>query len=145
MTYRLTNTDAIIRIADAAFIPAVEANTDYREYLTWLEAGNVPEPAPEITPVKVRNYRGFYDGLLISAAYQRIRAQAVTSLPLTLAAVEFTAAMGDAKAGVPNEAALQACINNIAATATDLTAADWVEIGVLLQANNLETIYTLPS
>ena len=145
MAYQLTSYEAILRLADKAVIPLDEANIDYREYLTWLEAGNMPEPAPEITPVKVHNYRGFYDGLLISAAYQKIRAQAVTSLPLTLAAVEFTAAMGDAKDGVPNEAALQACINNIAATATDLTAADWVEIGVLLQANNLETIYTLPS
>jgi hypothetical protein len=53
--------------------------------------------------------------------------------------------MGDAKAGIPNEAALQACINNIAATATDLTEADWTEIGELLVTHNLAAIYTLPS
>ena len=26
-------------------IPFVEDNTDYQEYLKWIEAGNVPEPA----------------------------------------------------------------------------------------------------
>jgi hypothetical protein len=107
------------------------------EEIAELEANAVPEPA-------IPDYRGFYDGLLVSAAYQNIRAQAVTSLPLTLAAVEFIAAMGDAKAGIPNQAALQACINNIAATATDLVEADWVEIGGLLTANNLADLYTLP-
>jgi hypothetical protein len=144
MTYQLSYNGSILRLVDNTSIPVNEANTDYRNYLAWVEAGNTPKPAPT-PPAPPPNYRGFYDGLLISAAYQKIRAQAVTSLPLTLAAVEFIAAMGDAKAGVPNEAALQACINNIDATATDLTTADWVEIGVLLQANNLETIYTLPS
>jgi hypothetical protein len=107
------------------------------EEIVELEANAVPEPA-------IPDYRGFYDSLLVSTAYQNIRTQAVTSLPLTLAAVEFIAAMGDAKAGAPNEAALQACINNIAATATDLTEGDWVEIGGLLAANNLADLYTLP-
>jgi len=27
--------------------PAEEDNTDYQEYLRWLEAGNTPEPAEE--------------------------------------------------------------------------------------------------
>ena len=37
----------IIRISDNAFIPTDFANTDYQEYLRWLEAGNTPEPAEE--------------------------------------------------------------------------------------------------
>ena len=38
---------AILRIADNCFIPFDPANTDYQEYLKWLEEGNEPEPADE--------------------------------------------------------------------------------------------------
>jgi hypothetical protein len=51
MTYQLTHTDCILRLADNAFIPPDPANTDYAAYLAWLEAGNTPEPAPEPEPV----------------------------------------------------------------------------------------------
>ena len=35
----------IKRLADSAFIPFDPANTDYQEYLKWLEEGNEPLPA----------------------------------------------------------------------------------------------------
>jgi hypothetical protein len=38
---------SVERIADNAFIPFDPANTDYQQYLAWLEAGNTPEPAEE--------------------------------------------------------------------------------------------------
>ena len=38
---------AIKRLSDNAFIPFDPANTDYQEYLAWIEAGNTPLPAEE--------------------------------------------------------------------------------------------------
>jgi len=43
-----TNQECMVqRLSDNAYIPFDPANTDYQEYLRWLEAGNTPEPAEE--------------------------------------------------------------------------------------------------
>ena len=37
----------VMRVSDGAIIPFDPDNTDYQEYLRWLEAGNTPTPAEE--------------------------------------------------------------------------------------------------
>ena len=39
------NLQSLVRINDGASIPFDPANTDYQEYLRWLDLGNQPEPA----------------------------------------------------------------------------------------------------
>ena len=51
VTYKLVkdiegNVCSISR-SDGSTIPLALANTDYQQYLKWLEEGNTPEPAEE--------------------------------------------------------------------------------------------------
>ena len=45
ITFGQTEATSVIRTTDGACIPFDPANTDYAEYLDWLEAGNTPLPA----------------------------------------------------------------------------------------------------
>jgi len=45
--YNGSELQCIKRLSDNACIPFDPDNTDYQEYLRWLEAGNTPEPAEE--------------------------------------------------------------------------------------------------
>ena len=139
--YQLTTGTSIKRLSDGAFIPNDPGNRDYREYLAWLEAGNTPEPAPA-PPPPPPSYAAFWDALLASAVYGSIRTQSMASLPMNTLATEFIALLGDAKAGRPNEAAIQASIGAVFATGT-FTEADAAEFTAALAVGLLDDTYSL--
>ena len=43
--YQLFSDSVVKRLADNAFIPFDDANTDFAEYKKWLAEGNEPLPA----------------------------------------------------------------------------------------------------
>jgi hypothetical protein len=43
------NVNSVQRLSDMACIPFDPDNTDYQAYLKWLEEGNTPLPADEVT------------------------------------------------------------------------------------------------
>lgn len=53
--YKLIGVDdsqGVIRIADGLGIPPDERNRDWREYLAWVDAGGVPDPAYDLPEAK---------------------------------------------------------------------------------------------
>jgi hypothetical protein len=97
-----------------------------------VAAANAPGP----------DYLAFWDALMTSSVYGSIREQSFVSLPMNTLATEFIALIGDAKAGRPNEAAIQQSMNAILATGT-FTEGDLAELETALQAGNLGEIYAL--
>ena len=56
MAYMLRADGYVVR-DDGAIIPPDPGNTDYAEYLAWVEAGNAPDqPPPEPAPL-IRTYK----------------------------------------------------------------------------------------
>ena len=66
--YKLTDNTSILRIEDNASIPNDPANSDYAEYLEWVEEGNTPTPAdvppdPTYKELRAAEYPSIVDQL----------------------------------------------------------------------------------
>jgi len=101
-----------------------------------------PEPEPEPTPPPQPDYAAFWDALIASTVYGSIRTQSMASLPMNTLATEFIALLGDAKAGRPNEVAIQVSMSAVFATGT-FTEANAEEFTAALAAGHLDGIYAL--
>lgn len=51
--YKIISSSIIKRLADGATIPTDPANSDYQDYLAWIDGGNTPTPADVPTPEQV--------------------------------------------------------------------------------------------
>ena len=110
-------------------------------YLAALDAYLASIPEPEL-PEPEPDYIAFWDALIASSVYASIRTQSMASLPMNTLATEFIALIGDAKAGRPNEAAIQASMSAVFSTGT-FTEDDAEEFTAALAAGYLDTTYTL--
>lgn len=88
------------------------------------------------------NYLAFWDVLMTSTVYDSIREQSMVSLPMNTLATEFIALLGDAKAGRPNEAAIQASMDAILLNGT-FTNDQLTELAGALETGKLDSLYTL--
>jgi len=70
MTYLLTASDAVVRVADGATIPNDPENTDRAAYTAWVADGGIPDPAP-VQPVTVATYQRAIDAHVEATAAQR--------------------------------------------------------------------------
>jgi hypothetical protein len=104
------------------------------EEIAELQSRPVLPPTP--------SYTAFWDALLASTVYASIRTQSMASLPMNTLATEFIALIGDAKAGRPNEAAIQASMSAVFATGT-FTEDDAEEFTEALATGLLDDIYSL--
>jgi hypothetical protein len=145
MTYQLTGQGSIsvlLENGSLMYLPAENNGTpEWRDYQAWRKAGNTPAPAPAPAPLPP-SYIAFWDALLASSVYAAIRTQSMASLPMNTLATEFIALIGDAKAGRPNEAAIQASMSAMLTTGS-FTAAHVANLKAALAAGRLNGIYSL--
>lgn len=107
----------------------------------WIEIV-VEKPITEEELLDQCDYYAFWNALLISNVYQRIRAQAIQSLNVNTCCTEFIAAISDAKAGHANKNALQACMT-LLMNALTLTTEETTELEQVLKTGNLDKVYKL--
>lgn len=76
--YKIINDSIIQRLADGAYIPRDEANTEYQEFMEWERTGGVIEPAdpePVYVPQEVSAAQA-YAALMAAGLFDQVEAWA---------------------------------------------------------------------
>ena len=136
----VVNTDPLNAPADTTELvpPSFDPVTETR---TWDGSAWVVETIP--TPDPVLDYVAFWNGLISTAYYGKVKTEAGITLTTNVTATEFIALFGDAKSGrtvIP--AAIQASFDDLLAAVT-ADATDQSDLSGLLASTNLDTLYTL--
>lgn len=136
----VVNTDPLN--APAATTEVVPPSFDpVTETLTWDGSAWLVEAIP--TPDPVLDYVGFWNGLIATAYYGKVKTEAGITLTTNVTATEFIALFGDAKSGrTVLTAAIQASFDDLLAAVT-ADATDQSDLSGLLASTNLDTLYTL--
>lgn len=132
-------------IDEPAYDPSIEAIFWSEADAAYLVRQLVTEEIEALRLQKLHsqaNYLAFWDALVSSTVYDAIREQSFVSLPMNTLATEFIALLGDAKAGRPNKAVIQASMEAILATGT-FSDAQLVELAEALEVGKLNGIYTV--
>ena len=121
-------------------IPAIVGNRDYDSFV----AIGTETALPHIPAVIVNfpDYMEFWMGLISSPYYAKVKLGSSTDLRINTSATEFIALLGDAKAGMRIESAIQLSFNELLSLVT-ADAADQAYLNALLAQTYLDSTYTL--
>lgn len=89
------------------------------------------------------NYVLFWDELIKTNLYKKIRARSLESLPVNTICTELISIFGDAKSGNPNQEQIQKYISIIFLT-FDLTSEEIEELNTCMNSSNLNLQYNIP-
>ena len=145
--YQLTATNTIqLQLGNGSilFLPATNNGTpEWRNYQTWLDAGNTPEPAP-LPPVDTSpKFDIFLNQILASNLYQAVIAQATTNPVVNTGLTVTMGALLLAAGGNPNIDGLQAGIDLLFSGLTT-TPEQLAELQSILVNSNLNGLISPP-
>jgi len=121
-------------------IPLVVGNRDYDAFVAIGTETALPYIAPIV--VNLPNYMEFWMGLISSPYYAKVKLGSSTDLRINTSATEFIALLGDAKAGMRIESAIQLSFNELLSL-VPADAADQAYLNALLAQTYLDSVYTL--
>lgn len=131
-------------LAELGWFPVQSVEYDYTtEMLVWNGSTKsydvVPMPEPTASP---ENYVQFWNLLLGSSVYQKLRNESKQSLEVNAICTELIALLNDAKSGRENKPAIQNSIDEIISS-NILTEEELIELQQIFESSRLNLFYSL--